>query len=317
MPDSKKFTVQWGGKDLIIETGVFANQANGSCTVQYGDTVVLASACMSESVREGLDFFPLQVEYEERFYAAGRIKGSRFMKKEGRPTDEAILVARYIDRAVRPLFDDRMRNEIQVVVTCLQFDGENDPDIIGLIAASCALHISDIPWDGPIADIRIGQIEGEWVINPSYDARKKSALDLSFAGTSDKVIMIEAGCDQVPEATALDAFAFGSKHLAAPVKLIEEARAALGKKKRDMVSPKNDDEKAKFEKRDKIQAIARPFLVKAVNELFFATPQATKVERAKQKSELKKRCEAFLLTQGVEAADVKLGTSIAEEVLEA
>lgn len=317
MPDSKKFTVQWGGKDLIIETGVFANQANGSCTVQYGDTVVLATACMSESVREGLDFFPLQVEYEERFYAAGRIKGSRFMKKEGRPTDEAILVARYIDRAIRPLFDDRMRNEIQVVVTCLQFDGENDPDIIGLIAASCALHVSDIPWDGPIADIRIGQIGGEWVINPSYEARKKSVLDLSFAGTADTVIMIEAGCDQVPEATALDAFAFGAKHIGAPVKLIEDARAAIGKKKRDMVTPKNEDEKAKAEKREKIQAMARPFLAKAVNELFFSTPQATKVERAKQKSELKKRCEAFLLAEGVDAADVKLGTSIAEEVLEA
>ncbi len=317
MSDSQKFTVQWGGKDLIIETGTFANQANGSCTVQYGDTVVLASACMSESVREGLEFFPLQVEYEERFYAAGRIKGSRFMKKEGRPTDEAILVARYIDRAIRPLFDDRMRNEIQVVVTCLQFDGENDPDIIGLIAASCALHLSDIPWDGPIADIRIGQIGGEWVINPSYEARKKSALDLSFAGTHDKIIMIEAGCDQVTEATALDAFAFGSKHLAAPVKLIEEVRAAFGKTKRDMVTAKTAEGVEKAAKAEKIQAIARPFLAKTVNELFFATPQATKVERARQKGELKKRCEAFLLEQGIEAADTKLGTSIAEEVLEA
>jgi polyribonucleotide nucleotidyltransferase len=314
--ESKKFSTRWGGRELVIETGTFANQANGSVTVRYGDTVVLAAACMSEGVREGLDFFPLQVEYEERFYAAGRIKGSRFMKKEGRPTDEAVLVARYVDRAIRPLFDDRMRNEIQVVVTCLQFDGENDPDVIALIAASAALHLSDIPWDGPVADIRIGQISGEWTVNPSYEARAKSALDLSFAGTHENVIMVEAGCDQVPESTVLDAFAFGMKHLAAPVKLIEEARAACGKQKRDMITPKGEEARAKLERAERVQGMARPFLAKAVNELFFATPQATKVERARQKGELKKRCEAFLLAEGVDPADVKLGTAIAEEVLE-
>ncbi|OGL94615.1 polyribonucleotide nucleotidyltransferase [Candidatus Uhrbacteria bacterium RIFOXYB12_FULL_58_10] len=316
MQDTKKFSVQWGGKDLTIEVGKFANQANGSCTMQYGDTIVLATACMSEGVRDGLDFFPLQVEYEERFYAAGRIKGSRFMKKEGRPTDEAILVARYIDRAIRPLFDNRMRNEIQVVVTCLQFDGENDPDIIGLVAASCALSISDIPWNGPIADIRIGQISGEWVINPSYEARAKSGLDLSIAGTQDSVIMVEAGCDQVDEKTVLDAFTFGSKHLAIPLKLIEEVRAAVGKQKRDMVSPKNEDERAKQTRRAEVEALARPFIVAQVAELFFSTPKATKVERAKQKSELKKRLEVFLVEKDVEGADIKFGTGIAEEVLE-
>lgn len=316
MTDSKKFTVQWGGKDLTIEVGKFANQAGGSCTVQYGDTVVLATACMSESVRDGLDFFPLQVEYEERFYAAGRIKGSRFMKKEGRPTDEAILVARYIDRAIRPLFDDRMRNEIQVIVTCLQFDGENDPDIIGLIGASCALHMSNIPWEGPIADIRIGQIGGEWVINPSYEARAKSALDLSFAGTPEKVIMVEAGCDQVAEDTVLEAYTFGSKHLAAPIKLIEDVRAAVGKPKRDMVTPKNDEEKKKAERRAEVEAIARPFALTLVKELFFGTPRATKTERALQKSELKKRVEKHLVEQGIEGADVKYGTAICEDVLE-
>ncbi|MEI6511234.1 MAG: polyribonucleotide nucleotidyltransferase [Candidatus Uhrbacteria bacterium] len=316
MPETKTFSAQWGGKDLIIETGKFANPANGSCTVQYGDTVILATACMSTGLRDGLDFFPLQVEYEERFYAAGRIKGSRFMKKEGRATDDAMLVARYIDRAIRPLFDDRMRNDIQVIVTCLQFDGENDPDIIGLIGAACALHISDIPWDGPIANIRIGQIGGEWTINPTYEARAKSGLDLSFAGTPEKVIMVEAGASEVVESTVVDAFAFGSKHLAVPIKLIEEARAAVGKAKRDMVSPKNDAEAAKFARRDEVQAIARPFITAQVMELFFGTPRATKVERGQQKTEVKKRTEAFLLEKGIEAADVKYGTSIVEEVLE-
>ena len=327
MPETKTFSVQWGGKDLTIEVGKFANPANGSCTVRYGDTVVLATACMSENVRDGLDFFPLQVEYEERFYAAGRIKGSRFMKKEGRPTDEAILVARYIDRAIRPLFDGRMRNDIQVVVTCLQFDGENDPDVIGLIGASCALHISDIPWDGPIADIRVGQNPAgggsgsagggfEWTINPSYEARMKSALDLSFAGTSETVIMVEAGASEVDEKTVLDAFAFGQKHLAAPVKLIEEVRAALGKTKRDMVTPKTDEEAEKAKRREGVEAKARPFVAQKVAELFFGTPRATKVERAAQKAELKKLTEKFLLAEGVEPADVKYGTSIIYDVLE-
>ncbi len=316
MSDKSLFTTKWGGKDLTVEVGKFANPANGSCVVSYGDTVVLATACMSESVREGLDFFPLQVEYEERFYAAGRIKGSRFMKKEGRPTDEAILVARYIDRAIRPLFDNKMRNEIQVVVTCLQFDGENDPDIIGLVAAACALHISDIPWLGPIADIRIGQINGEWVINPSYEARAKSGLDLSFAGTKEKIIMVEAGCSEVTEDVVLDAFDFGQKHLAEPLKLIEEVRAAVGKEKRDMMSPKTEDEKAKKIRKEEVEKIARPFITEQITELFFGTPKATKGERAKQKSETKKRTEKFLLEKGVEAPDVKFGTAIVEEVLE-
>jgi len=314
--DIKTFETEWGGKKLTIQTGKYALQANGACVVQYGDTVVLATATMSDSERDGLDFFPLMVEYEEKLYAAGRIKGSRFIKKEGRPTDEAVLTARYIDRALRPLFDDRIRNDIQVIVTCLAFDGENDPDVPGLIAASCALHMSDIPWEGPIADIRVGQIEGEWVINPSYEARTKSALDLSFAGTTDSIIMVEAGASEVPEATVLDAFWFGQKHLGAPIKLIEDVRAAVGKPKRDLLTPKSEEAKAKLLKRQEIEAKARPFIAKTVQELFFAAPRANKAERALQKKELKKRTEAFLLENGVDPADVKLGTAIVGDVLE-
>lgn len=310
MAETKTFTTQWGGKTLTIETGKYANQASGSCTVQYGDTVVLATAVMSDSVRDGLDFFPLMVEYEERMYAAGKIKGSRFMKKEGRPTDEAVLVARYIDRALRPLFNDRIRNDMQVVVTCLQFDGENDPDIIGLIAASCALHISDIPWEGPIADIRVGRIGGEWVINPSYEARLKSDLDLSFAGTTSSIVMVEAGANQVGEDVVLDAFEFGQKHLAEPIKLIEEVRAAVGKNKRDVLTPKNDDERAKEARRLEVEDLAIPFLEAQINELFFGTPRATKVERATQRAEVKKRLEVFLKEKGVEGGDLKYGTGM-------
>ncbi len=317
MQKIQAFETMWGGKKLTIQTGKYANQANGACVVQYGDTVVLATAVMSESAREGIDFFPLMVEFEEKLYAAGRIKGSRFIKKEGRPTDEAILTARYIDRALRPLFDQRMRNEVQIVVSCLAFDGENDPDMPGLIAASCALHISDIPWNGPIADIRVGQIEGEWVMNPTYAARDKSLLDLAFAGTKSLVIMIEAGAKEAPEKTVLEAFRFGQKHLTEPIDLIEKVRAAVGKKKRDLATPATPEAKAKIEKREKAIAIAQPFIISQVCALFFGTPQATKVQRAEQKREIKKRTEAFLVTQGLDADDIKAGASVVGDMVEA
>lgn len=316
MSKIENFELLWGGKTLSIQTGKYANQANGSCVVRYGDTVVLATAVMSETVREGLDFFPLMVEFEEKLYAAGRIKGSRFIKKEGRPTDEAVLTARYIDRAIRPLFDQRMRNEVQIVVSCLAFDGENDADILGLLAASCALHMSDIPWNGPIADIRIGQVDGEWVINPTYTARDKSVLDLAFAGSASHIIMVEAEADEVPEATVLEAFRFGHAHLAEPIKLIEKVRAVVGKTKRDLTTPTTPEAKAKLEKREKAIAVARPFVLAQVRELFFGTPQATKVQRAEQKRETKRRTETFLIAQGLDADDVKAGTSIVSDVVE-
>ena len=316
MSDINTFETDWGGKKLTIQTGKYATQANGACTVQYGDTIVLATAVMSETAREGLDFFPLLVEYEERMYAAGRIKGSKFVKKEGRPTDEAVLTGRFIDRAIRPMFDDRMRNEIQVVVTCLAFDGENDPDILGLIAASCALHISEIPWNGPIADIRVGQIDGQWVINPSYAAREKSTLDLAFAGTKDKILMVEAGARQVPEETVLEAFWFGQKHLDNPIELIEKVQKQVGKKKRDILTPKTDGEKALLEKQTAVQAVARPFIVEQVQELFFRVPVASKVERANQKMELKRRLKAYLAEKGIAEDDIHFGTDIVVDVLE-
>ncbi|HCB55695.1 MAG: Polyribonucleotide nucleotidyltransferase [Candidatus Uhrbacteria bacterium GW2011_GWE2_40_58] len=317
MPKKQKFETQWAGKTLSIEVGEYANQANGSCLVQYGNTVVLATAVMSEDKREGLDFFPLMTEYEERLYAAGRIKGSRFIKKEGRPTDEAVLIARYIDRAIRPLFDERIRNDVQVIVTCLAFDGENDPDVIGLIAASCALHISDIPWNGPIANIRVAQLDGQFIMNPSYTQREQSILDLSFAGTPETIIMVEAGCKEAPEDLVLSAFWAGQKELGEPIALINKVQASVGREKRDMITPKNEAEKLLNQRREKIENLARPFIVKKVQELFYKTPQATKAERGKQKMALKLSVKEFLLEQGIEEKETKFGTEIALEELEA
>lgn len=312
----QRFETEWAGKPLVIETGHFAHAAGGSCTVQYGETIVLATATMSEDVREGMNFFPLMVEFEEKLYAAGRIKGSRFIKTEGRPTDEAVLVGRYIDRALRPLFSDDLRNDVQVIVTVLSFDGENDPDIVGLIAASCALHLSPIPWNGPIANIRVGSIGGEWVLNPSYEARTKSILDLAFAGTTDKVLMVEAGAKEAPESLVLEAFEFGLKHLRKPIELIEEVRKAVGKEKINPLEITSEEGKARLARQAEVEAIARPFIEKKIQEYFFGAPQATKSDRRDAKVRIKKELTAFLLEQGIPEEDVRYGTASIEPLVE-
>jgi len=238
----KTFSREIGGKDLIIETGKFAGQTNGACTVRYGDTVVLATAVMSQTLRDGISYFPLLVDYEERLYAAGKIKGSRFIKREGRATDEAILTSRMIDRSIRPLFPEQLRNDVQVVITVLSVDQENDPDVLSLIGASCALAMSNIPWNGPLAGSRVGIIEGEWALNPTYAAREKADLDLVVAGTKDRVIMIEAGGNQVTEDKLFDAIEFSQKHTRKVVELIEEVVAAVGSPKEMPASSQVSDE---------------------------------------------------------------------------
>jgi polyribonucleotide nucleotidyltransferase len=314
--NEQKFEIQWGGRTLSISVGKYAQQAGGSCLVQYGDTTVLATATMS-SRTTNLPFFPLMVGYEEKLYAAGRIKGSRYMKREGRPTDESVLVSRFIDRALRPLFDQRMRNDIQVIVTALSFDGENDPDVISLIAASCALHMSDIPWNGPIGCVRVGEVDGEKILNPTYEQREKSVIDLAFSGLNDKVLMVEAGGNEATEKTVLESFWYGLDNMDAPIKLIEEVRTAVGKEKRDLLSPKTDDAKAAAVRRTEIEEIARPFILEQVKELFFTTPQATKGERSAQKGEVKDRTKAFLTEKELDETEVRYGTDIIGEVLDA
>lgn len=178
MLEAKKFSTEINGKKLVVETGLLAQQASGSVTVRYGDTMVLATATMSSRKVTGIDYFPLMVDYEEKYYAAGKIKGSRFIKREGRPSDDAVLTSRLIDRTIRPLFDGRMRNEVQVIATVLSIDNENDPDLIALIAASLALGISDIPWAGPVAAVRIGKNKEGLIVNPLVALYPESQLDL-------------------------------------------------------------------------------------------------------------------------------------------
>lgn len=304
----KTFSCEFAGKTLTIETGKYANNANGACTVRMGDTVILATAVMSDDVRPGLDFFPLMVDYEEKLYAAGRIKGSRFIKREGRPTDDAVLVARFIDRAIRPLFDERMRNDIQVIITCLAFDGVNDPDVLGLIGASAALHMSNIPWAGPIGAVRVSKLGNDWLINPGYEERKTTLFDLDIAGDSEKVVMIEARADEASESDLLQAFEKGRAELKPVLDLIEKMRTELGKEKRAVEEP---SDRAK-----EIMEMSKAFMTPKIEELFYKTVRPTRADRNAAKSELKKALKEHLLANGVAEEELSIGTSLIYDFLQ-
>src|SRR3990167_9032146 len=199
MKDPKQYTRKIGGKNIEVTLNNWAEQASGSVLVRIGDTVVLATAVMNPTPREGGDFFPLTVEYEERYYATGKILGSRFMKRETRPSEEATLAARLIDRTIRPRFDMRMLNEVQVVVTVLSIDEENDPDIPALLGVSLALSLSAIPWQGPIAGVRVAKKTGEFLANPVYKDREESVCDIIVTGMKDRINMVEASAKEISE----------------------------------------------------------------------------------------------------------------------
>jgi polyribonucleotide nucleotidyltransferase len=224
----KQFKFDWAGRELKVEIGHLAQQANGAVLLSYGQTTVLATAVMDEEPRQ-VDYLPLTVDYEEKLYAAGKIKSGRFLKREGRASDEAVLTGRMIDRVIRPCFNQKIRNDLQIVLTVLSFDKENDPDVPALLAASLALGISNIPWDGPAAGLRIGRAIGEkeeWLLNPTYQGREKSDFDLVIAGKEDKINMLEGGANQLPEEALLSAIEFGQAHLKEIIqwqkKIIEE-----------------------------------------------------------------------------------------------
>ncbi len=299
----KKFNTKFAGKDLIIETGHYAAAANASCTVQMGETVVLVTAVMSSEKKPGLGYFPLMVDYEEKLYATGRIKGSRFIKREGRPTDEAVLVGRFVDRAIRPLFDKRMTNEVQIIMTVLAFDKENDPDILGLIGASTVLHMSNIPWNGPIAAIRVSRLNNEWIFNASYDQRKESSLNLDIAGTTEKVIMIEAVANEAKEDLIAEAFELGRNELGSVIELIEKIRQDIGKEKLDLFSPKTDEEQTLLERKTEIEEMAKKFIQEKTQTLLFTAPKATKMERNEAKTEIKKLLIEEMTAKGIEDED--------------
>jgi polyribonucleotide nucleotidyltransferase len=292
--------VKFGNDDLILETGKIAKQANGSVTVQYGGTVVLVTACMSREIREGLDFFPLTVEYQEKTYAAGRIPGG-FFKREGRPSESEILTSRLIDRPIRPLFPKGMLNDVQIVAIVLSSDGENDPDILAVIGASAALTISDIPFNGPVASCRVGRAGDEFILNPTYQQLESSDLDIVVVINDKGVVMLESKLKEISEEVYLEAVKFAVDNLKGILHLQEEFRKLSGK-------PKHEVELKKIapDLKEKIEKLAADKL-KEVYKL------SKKEEREEEVAILAKKLEADLSSEGYLSADIKSGLAEVEQ----
>ena len=237
----QKFTAEVGGKSFTFATGKLAGQAGGAVTVQVDDTLLFCSATMSSNAREGIDFFPLSVDFEERMYAGGRVPGS-FFRREGRPGENAILTSRLTDRPLRPLFPKGMRNEVQVIIYALSWDKENVMDVLAINAASAAVSISDIPWNGPVGAVRVGRLDGEFVINPTYTQLEESDLDLRVAGTEEAILMVECGAKEVSEEDVVSALEIAHKSIKQIVDLQKKMVAELGKEKRDYIAYLVDDD---------------------------------------------------------------------------
>ena len=240
MPDVRQFSTDVGGKTITIETGKVAGQADGALTVRQADTLLLATATMAKGPREGIDFFPLSVDYEERLYAGGRIPGS-FFRREGRPSEAAILTDRLTDRPLRPLFPKDMRNDVQIILYALSSDGETQLDVLGINGASAALTISDIPFSGPVGAVRVALIDGKFVFNPTYQETQASALDLRIAGTKEAILMVECGAVEVDEKTMVEALEAGHHAMQPLIDLQEEMRQAVGREKRTYASFRLDE----------------------------------------------------------------------------
>lgn len=259
--DLKVFKMDLAGRELVMEVGKMAGQANGAVLVRYGDTAVLVTATASDKPREGIDFFPLSVDYEERLYSVGKIPGG-FIKREGKPTEKAVLTSRLIDRPIRPLFPKGYRNDVQVIATVLSVDQNNSPEIAAMIGSSAALSISDIPFMGPTGSVAVGLVEGELVLNPQIPEQEKSDLYLVVSGTKDAVMMVEAGANEVPEDVMLNAIMFAHEKIKEIVEFIEGIVNELGKEKMEVELFKADPELEK-----EVREYATKKMVEAIQTL--------------------------------------------------
>ena len=282
----KKFKLEIGGRDLIVKIDDLAEQSNGSVFLQYGDTLLLSTAVMSKEEKEGLTFFPLTVDYEEKFYAAGKIGGSRYIRREARPSVEAICNARLIDRAIRPRFPKDLKREVQVIATVLAWDNENEPDILGLISSSLALSVSDIPWHGPVAAIRIGRSKDKFIINPTYEQRKECKVDVVFAaveqGKNILINMIEGNFREIDEKIAIEAYQFAKPHLKKIIDFEKKIFKEIGKEKVS-VTPPSDKSKLENEIKDLLKG-----------KIDKALYQKDKQKRSEDLRILKKNLEVFI-----------------------
>jgi len=268
----KTYKTELSGRKLVIETGKMAGLANGSVLVRYGDTVVMVNVTASKEAQEGIDFFPLSVDFEEKLYSVGKIPGS-FLKREGKPSDKAILTARAIDRPLRPLFPKDFRNDVVVIATVLCVEQDNSPEIAAMIGASAALSISDIPFGGPTAAVNVGIVNGEIIVNPTEEQRKLSDLNLTVAGTQEKIAMIEAGANEIPEDVMLNAIKAGHEEIKKICKFISDIKAEIGKPKFEYKSFAVDEEVYEFvstfkdEMKQTVQEPDKPVRDDKVNEL--------------------------------------------------
>ena len=231
--DYRTFKYPLGGRLLQIEIGKVCEQANGQAWVRYGDTVVNVTVCCSKEPKEGIDFFPLSCDFEERMYSVGKIPGG-FIKREGRPSEHAILTSRLMDRPLRPLFPKGFYNDVVVVATCMSVDQDCSPEIAAMIGSSIAIAISDIPWDGPTASVKVGRVDGRFVINPTLAQREVSDIDMTVAGTKEAIMMVEAGAKEVPEMDMLDAILFAHEEIKKIVEFIDQIVVEVGKPKMEV-----------------------------------------------------------------------------------
>ncbi|HEX7712815.1 MAG TPA: polyribonucleotide nucleotidyltransferase [Bacillota bacterium] len=300
----QKWEMTLGGRPLVIEYGTVAKQANAAVLVRFGETVVLVTAVMSDKIREGIDFFPLLVDYEERLYAVGKIPGG-FIKREGRPAESAVLAARTIDRPIRPLFPEGFRNDVQVAATVLSVDPDNEPSLAALIGASAALHISEIPFAGPIGGVKVGRVNGEYIIDPTVAQQEKSDLQLVVAGTKDAIMMVEAGANEISEDDALEAILYGHSVIREIVAFIERIRADVGKPK---IEPVLD------EPMPDIDRMVRDF---ATAKMAVAIKNGDKLEREAHIEEVKEEARQYFQTQMGEtyAANLKYINMVLDNLL--
>lgn len=299
----KTYKEEFAGKPLIIELGKLAGQANGSCRVQYGETTVLVTATMSAHPKD-VDYFPLSVDYEEKYYAAGKIKGSKWIKRETRPSDEAILTGRLIDRSLRPRFDHNIRNEVQIVATVLSFDGTNDPDMPALFGASLALMISDIPYDGPVSSARVGRVDNKLVYNPTYQERVASDFDIVVAGTSKKVNMIEAGAKIVPENDIVEAVTHAFKELQKLNKLQIKIAQNFSAEKRELVT---------FSHNQALAKVVRDFISPKLEKVLYTPHKQEYVEGLHRISD---ELSGFVTEQYTEHPDLQKKLAESKQIFE-
>ena len=319
MSEEKKVSGTWLGRELTFRTGKLAKQADAAILVQYGETVVMATVVQSREERSGVDFFPLMVEFQEKLYAAGIIKGSRWIKREGRPSDQSVLTGRMIDRAIRPLFNDEERKDVQIIITPLSVDGENEYDIVSLIAASAVLRVSGIDWRGPIGGIRVGMIDDQFIFNPSPEQREKSSLDLIVAGTSEKVIMIEAGAQEIQENLMFEAIKQGQEKLQGAIDVIEQFRAQVGVKEafqtKNMITEEEEKER---ERKETLLSIGREWLQDNIKNTLFDKVYYTKNERKLAVRKIKEGLDEYLFSQKIERSDRDfIIKKLAEQMIEA